>query len=88
LAWTIELLDTARRDLRKLDRQIAKRIGDFLFHRVASLENPRDMGDALTGPLRKYWRYRVGDYRVVCRIEDDRLLVLVVRIGHRSEIYR
>ena len=88
MAWTIELLDTARRDLRKLDRQGARRIRDFLHLRVAAAENPRSLGHALTGPLKGLWRYRVGDYRIVCDIRDDKLVVLVIEIGHRREIYR
>ena len=89
MAWRVEFLAQAARDVEKLDRQVARRISRFLFDRVANLENPRSVGEALRGSqLGEYWKYRVGDYRIICKIEDDRLLVLVVRIGHRREIYR
>ena len=74
--------------LRKLDRQAARRILDYMDERIAPLEDPRSTGKALTGPLGELWRYRVGDLRVICDIEDGALLVLVVRIGKRSEVYR
>ena len=89
MAWRVEFLAQAERDVEKLDRQVARRISRFLFDRVANLENPRSIGEALRGSqLGEYWKYRVGDYRLITKIEDDRLLVLVVRIGHRREIYR
>ncbi|EGO80826.1 Putative toxin-like plasmid stability protein [Xylella fastidiosa EB92.1] len=67
---------------------MARRIVDFMDERIAGLENPRSSGKALTGPLGGFWRYRVGDFRVVCAIQDSVLRVLVVRVGHRGEIYR
>lgn len=88
MAWTIEYNDGAKRQLKKLDRQTARRIVDFLDHRIADLDNPREMGGALNGLLREYWRYRVGDYRIVCSIEDHRIVILVIDIGHRSKVYR
>ena len=88
MAWTIKLLDSASRELRKLDRQSATRIRTFLYRRLASLDDPRSVGHGLTGPFKGLWRYRVGDFRIVCDVKDETLLVLVVRIGHRSDIYR
>jgi mRNA interferase RelE/StbE len=88
LAWTIDYLTSAKRELRKLDRQAANRIIDYLDNRVALLENPRSLGIALTDSKEQLWRYRIGDYRVICEIHDARLIVLVVRIGYRSEVYR
>jgi mRNA interferase RelE/StbE len=88
LAWTIEYNDTAKRQLKKLDRQVAKRIADFLDHRLAVMENPRKIGQALSGALSEYWRYRVGDYRILCDIQDSRLVVLVIEVGHRGDVYR
>ncbi len=89
MAWTVELSETADRELAKLDPQHRKRILKFLRSRVAVLGNPRSLGEALHGSdLGEFWRYRVGDYRLICRVEDDRLLVLVLRVGHRREIYR
>jgi mRNA interferase RelE/StbE len=88
MAWKVELSPEADRQLDKLDRQIARRILKFLYERVAQLENPRSVGDALHGSeLGEFWRYRVGDYRLICSIEDKRVLILVLRIGHRREIY-
>ena len=88
MAWQIEYADTARAQLRKLDKQIARRIIDFMDERVAPLDDPRSVGKALTGPLGDFWRYRVGDYRVICDMQDGALRVLVVRVGNRREIYR
>jgi mRNA interferase RelE/StbE len=88
LAWTIEYTDTAKGQLRKLDKQTARRIVDFMDERIAGQENPRNTGKALTGPLGGLWRYRVGDCRVICDIQDGALRVLVVQVGNRREIYR
>lgn len=89
LAWHVELEDGARKELAKLDQQVARRILRFLRERVAPLDDPRILGEALTGSeLGEFWRYRVGHYRIVCFIEDSAARVLVVRIGHRREIYR
>jgi mRNA interferase RelE/StbE len=88
LPWTIEYADTARQELRKLDKQIARRILDYMDERIASLEDPRSAGKALAGPLGGLWRYRVGDCRVICEIQDKAVRVLVVRIGHRRDVYQ
>ena len=75
--------------MEKLDPRIARRILKFLFQRVDKLDNPREIGEALKGSeLGEFWKYRVGDYRIICGIEDDVLTVLVVRIGHRSKVYK
>ena len=88
MAWTIEYTDTAKTQLHKLGKQTARRIVDYMDGRVAVLDNPRSMGRALTGPLGGLWRYRVGDCRVICDIQNDVLRVLVVKIGNRGEVYR
>ncbi len=88
MVWTVEYTDTAKGQLKKLDKQTARRIIDFMDERIAGREIPRDSGKALTGPLGDFWRYRVGDCRVVCDIQDGVLRVLVVQVGNRSEIYR
>ena len=88
MAWKIEYADTARRQLRKLDEQMALRVVDFMDRRIAGMGNPRSLGKALTGPLGGLWCYWVGDCRVICDIEDGALRVLVVRVGNRREIYR
>ena len=88
MAWTIDYTDTARKQLLKLDKQTARRIVDFMDARVAPADDPRSTGKALSGPLGGFWRYRVGDCRVICDIQDGALRVLVVDIGHRHEVYR
>ena len=89
LAWTIEIDDEALKQLKKIDRQEAKRIRDYLRDRILPLDDPRQTGKALQGSrLGNLWRYRVGDYRLICDLQDHRLLVLVVEIGHRKEVYR
>ena len=89
MGWKIEFDENAERELKKLDPQIAKRILAFLFNRIAPLENPRSIGKALKGSkLGSFWRYRVGDFRIVACIEDDALRVLVVRVGNRRQVYR
>ena len=89
LAWQIKFDDAAAKDLAKLDRQVAKRIVQFLRERVAVLDDPRSIGEALKGSkLGEFWKYRVGDYRVIGCIEDGALHILVVKIGNRREVYR
>jgi len=88
LAWTVKLSDDAKRKLSKLDKPVQKRIATFLQTRIQGAENPRNTGKALQGRLSGLWRYRVGDYRLLCRLEDDALIVLVIEIGHRKEVYR
>ena len=87
MAWGIDYTDTARTQLRKLDRNTARRVIDYMDHRVVAAD-PRSVGQALTGPLGKLWRYRVGSLRVVCDIRDDAERVLVLRIAKRDKIYR
>jgi mRNA interferase RelE/StbE len=89
LAWQIELHPQAEKELSKLDRKDARRLVRFLRERVAQLADPRSIGEALRGPdIGRFWKYRVGKYRIVCDIQDLRRTILVVRIGHRREIYR
>jgi mRNA interferase RelE/StbE len=89
MAWKIELTKAAEKELDKLDPQIAKRILMFLYDRVAPLEDPRSIGDSLTGSkLGEFWKYRVGSYRVVADIQDAKLQILIVRIGNRGKVYR
>jgi len=89
MACSVELSEAANRELGKLDTQHARRILKFLHERVAKLDDPRSIGEALRGSrLGDFWKYRVGHYRLICKIEDDRMVVLVLRVGHRKEIYR
>lgn len=88
MAWTIEFLPDAVKELKKLDRSVARRIITTLEERIATLDDPRTLGSALTGDHAGYWRWRVGDYRVVARIKDERVVIIVVRVAHRREVYR
>jgi mRNA interferase RelE/StbE len=86
--WTIEFTKQADKRLEKIATKEAERIVAFLKNRVAASVNPRDLGAALSGAWASHWRYRVGDYRIICKIEDEVVTVLVVELGHRREIYR
>lgn len=89
MAWKIELDPAAERELGKFDPQIARRILAFLHDRVAQLEDPRSIGEALKGSrLGAFWKYRVGDYRIIASIEDGALRILVLCIGNRKHVYR
>jgi mRNA interferase RelE/StbE len=89
LAWQIKLTESARKSLVKLDKQVARRLTQFLCERIAVLDDPRSTGKALTGAIfGSYWRYRVGDYRLICDIQDGELCVLVIEIGKRKEVYQ
>lgn len=88
MAWKIELARAATRDLNSLDPPIARRILRFLNRRIVQLENPRNIGAPLKSETGKFWKYRVGDYRIVAHIQDAESRVLVLEIGHRREVYR
>ena len=85
--WSVEFDDRARKELRSLDAQAQREILRYLRQRIAVDEDPRRFGKALGRDLSGLWRYRVSSYRLICRIEDDVLVVLIVRVGHRSEVY-
>ena len=87
MAWNLEISPVAQRQLDKLDRTVARRISRFLYERIRTLDDPRQLGERLQGNLKEFWRYRVGDYRIICSLEHDRLVVMVLRVGHRREIY-
>ncbi len=88
MAWTVEVSAFAERQLRKLDPPVRRRILDYLDDRIEGCKNPRHFGEPLKGGRPGFWRYRVGDYRIVCLIRDDRLTVLALAVGHRREVYR
>ena len=87
MAWTVEFSKPADKELRKLPQTVQVRITKFLRERVLELPDPRLIGQALQGNLAGKWRYRVGDYRIICKIEDQKMVILVIEIGHRSDIY-
>lgn len=89
MAWKIEFDPDALKELKKLDRTVQIRLVTFLRDRLAPLDDPRSIGEALSGArLGSYWKYRVGDWRMVCDILDRRIVVRVLRIGNRREVYR
>ncbi|MGH8750191.1 MAG: type II toxin-antitoxin system RelE family toxin [Burkholderiales bacterium] len=88
MAWRVEFVRKAKRELDKLDRPTKERIVRFLRERIATDENPRRTGEALSGEKAIFWKYRVGDYRLICDIQDKQIIVLVIAIGHRREVYR
>jgi mRNA interferase RelE/StbE len=89
LVWRIEFEDAAVKELAKLDKPVARRILAFLRERVSQLDDPRSVGEALKGSkLGEFWKYRVGDYRIVAHIEDEALRILVLKVGNRREVYR
>lgn len=88
MAWSVEFNETAKRQLAKLDRTWQVAILDYLEDRIVPLDEPRRYGKPLVGDRKGLWRYRVGDYRILCELRDAELVILVVTIGHRSAIYR
>jgi mRNA interferase RelE/StbE len=89
MAWKLELSSLAQKNLDQLDPQHARRVLSFLRDRVAPLDDPRSIGQALSGSrLGEFWKYRVGDIRIIARIEDQALCILIITLGHRREIYR
>ncbi len=89
MAWQIEFDPGALKDLRKIDKPIQVRLLGFLRSRLSTLDDPRSIGEALSGQrMGSYWKYRVGDWRIICDIQDQRIVVRVLRIGNRREIYR
>ena len=87
MAWTIEVSDIAEKQLRKLDRPVQKRLIDWLDDRINGCKNPRHFGEPLRGDMAGLWRYRVGDYRIICEIQEQQLVVLALAIGHRRGVY-
>ena len=89
LVWRIEVSQTAEKQIAKLDRPVALRIRAFLRERLAVLDDPRSIGDALKGSeLGEFWKYRVGDWRLICEIRDTQILITVLTLGNRREVYR
>jgi mRNA interferase RelE/StbE len=88
LDWTIEFEQDAIRQLNRLDKTVRRRVLQFLNFRVAASDDPRQLGKALHGELTGLWRYRVGDYRLICLLEDERRVIVLVRVEHRRDVYR
>jgi mRNA interferase RelE/StbE len=88
LAWRIEITRTAEKQIKKLDRTAQNSIVIFLRKRLEPASDPRQWGKALQGEKRGLWRYRVGDYRLICDIQDQRITILILELGHRKDVYR
>jgi mRNA interferase RelE/StbE len=88
MTWRIEFDPAAAKELRKLGETSARRIVEFLSTRIATLDDPHNLGEVLKGRFGELWKYRIGDYRIIVDIRDNVLLILVVRVGHRREIYK
>ena len=88
MAWLIKFDDAAQKDLIKIDKPLAKRITAFLRERISVMDNPRSIGEPLKSSKGDLWRYRLGDYRIICEINDNAVCILVVKIGNRREVYR
>ena len=87
MTWRVEWDDRARRELRRLDHPVQLMILRYFSERIATDEDPRRFGKLLRHTLQGLWRYRIGDYRALCHIEQERLVVLVLAVGHRRRIY-
>ena len=89
MVWRIELSETVEKQLSKLDRPVAQRLRTFWRERVAVLDDPRSIGEALKGStLGEFWKYRVGDWRLICEIRDQKITITVLSLGNRREVYR
>ena len=88
MTWKVEWDDRARRELRRLDKQVQREILTYLSKRIATAEDPRRFGKPLRHELQGLWNYRIGNYRAICQIENNQLIVLVLAIGHRRQVYQ
>jgi mRNA interferase RelE/StbE len=89
MAWKIEFTKKADKALERMDGVARKRIVQFLQHRIATASNPRSLGESLAGnELGNYWKYRVGDHRIICSIQDEKITVQVIKIGNRRDVYK
>ena len=88
MAWTIEYDSRVVKDMKKLDRKVQQQIIAYFDERIAPAPDPRAFGKSLESSFSGLWRYRIGDYRAICRIEDEHMVVLVVHISHRSKVYK
>ena len=88
MVWQVRLDKDAEKQLKRLDPQDQRRLIKFLRERIASSASPRLLGEALKGPLRTLWKYRVGDFRLICDLQDEKFVVLVIKIGNRKDVFR
>lgn len=88
MGWKIEFDKNAKKDFSNLDRPIQKKIDKFIMEKLKKSSNPRSSGKVLQGTLNQFWRYRVGDYRLICEIKDKEITVLIIKIRHRKDVYK
>jgi len=88
MAWKIKYLKSIQKEIRKINKGEQKKIREYLEDRIANADDPRKFGKALKGTHSEFWRYRVGQYRIICEIDDSEIVILVIRIGHRKDVYR
>lgn len=88
MSWDYSISERALKQLKKLDKQAAKQILDYLDERISGTEDPRQQGKQLKGELNNVWRYRSGNYRILCQLQDEVFIVLVLEAGHRKDIYK
>lgn len=87
MSWDYKISEPALKQFKKLDKQAAAKIIRYLDERILGAENPRQWGKRLKGELNNIWRYRCGDYRILCQLQDEVFIVLVLKAGHRKDIY-
>ena len=87
MVWTIEYDHRVLKDMKKLDKTVQRQILDYFDERISSADDPRSFGKPLKSIFSGLWRYRIGDYHAICRIEEEKFLILVVRVAHRSKVY-
>ncbi|WP_312796273.1 type II toxin-antitoxin system RelE/ParE family toxin [Tianweitania sp.] len=88
MGWKVRFEKRAEKDLRRLGHTAQVRILQFIRDRLVETDNPREVGESLHGPLGKYWKYRVGEYRLIAALEDDIVTISIIRVGHRGDVYR
>jgi len=88
VTWKIKYLKSVQKDMRKIDQKDQTRIREYLESHIAHSDNPRNFGKLLKGSYSEFWRYRVGNYRIVCELDDTSITILVLRVGHRKDIYK
>lgn len=88
MTWTVNITRKTEKLIAKMDSQTKEKIQHFITDILPNLDNPRQTGKALQGDLKGLWRYRVGDYRLIAQIQDNELIILVIEIGHRKNIYK
>lgn len=86
--WSLEFTERAGKDFKKLDAETYRRVKDFIENSLLLSENPRLLGKPLSGNLKEFWRYRIGDYRLICEIFDHELTIIAIKIAHRSKVYK